>query len=96
MANVVVGYLLVAGGMRAGLQVLRGAVRGTGRLIEGDVRGAVSEVAAGVLAPVVGVYQEVGKLVGDTIVAAQGLTDDGEANLLAPDGAPSQRNGVTC
>jgi hypothetical protein len=49
-------YVVVAGTFTAGLQVARGVVRGAGKLIVGDTRGALAEVAAGAVAPVMSAY----------------------------------------
>lgn len=89
-------YLMVVGGFSAGLQVTRSVVRGAGRMLAGDPRGALFEAAAGVVAPVAQVYREVGKLTFDVMVAAQALTDDApDPDMLAPEAAwTHRRNGV--
>jgi hypothetical protein len=91
--QILAAYLVVAGGISASLQVARGMVRGTGRLLAGDPRGALGEVAGGLLAPAAQVYKEVGKRTIDVIVAAQALTNDTEEPT--PEGVwAQQRNGV--
>ena len=96
--HIFTAYLMVAGGISAGLQVTRGVVRGTGRMLAGDPRGAIAEVTAGVVAPAVQVYREIGKLTIDVLVAAQAITDDSPAADAMPseDAWTHQRNGVAC
>jgi hypothetical protein len=96
--HIFMAYLAVAGGISAGLQVSRGVVRGTGRMLAGDPKGALAEVTAGVVAPVAQVYREVGKLTIDVFVAAQALTEDSPAADAMPseDAWTHQRNGVAC
>jgi hypothetical protein len=51
MLGVLANYLMVAGGVAAGAQVARGVTRGVSRLLHGDPRGALVEVAGGLAAP---------------------------------------------
>jgi hypothetical protein len=93
--NILAAYLMVAGGISAGLQVTRGAVRGTGRLLAGDPKGALAEVTGGLLAPAATVYREVGKLTLDVISATQAITGGSDEERM-PEGMTHQRNGVPC
>jgi hypothetical protein len=96
--NILTGYLLVAGGLTAGLRVVRGVVRGACRALAGDARGALAEAAGGLIASAVGAYREAGLLVTDALDAAQALTDGGEPEAptaFPPLGARAgRRNGV--
>ena len=80
MAHFLAGYLAITGAISAGLQVARGVVRGVGRLIEGDPRGAVVEVAGGLVAPVRTVYNEACKLGADVFAVAGGIADDSDSS----------------
>jgi hypothetical protein len=71
--TILTGYFLSAGGLSAGLRVTRGLVRGTGRALAGDPRGALAEAAGGLIAPAVQVYREAGLLIADALSAAGGL-----------------------
>jgi hypothetical protein len=62
-------YLAVLGGVTAGTQVARGAVRGVGRLAQGDPRGAAAEVIGGLAAPVVSAVRQLEQLGVDVCVA---------------------------
>jgi hypothetical protein len=55
-------YAAVVGGFPAGVQMVRGIVRGAGKVIEGDVRGALTEAAGGFVAPVVSACSQVCRL----------------------------------
>ena len=95
--NILTGYLVIAGGLTAGLRVVRGVVRGTARALTGDARGALAEAAGGLVAPAVEAYREAGLLVTDALDAAQALTDGGDLETAAfpPRGAWAGRcNGV--
>jgi hypothetical protein len=94
--NILAAYLMVAGGISAGLQVTRGAVRGTGRLLAGDPKGALAEMTGGLLAPAAQVYREVGKLTIDVIVAAQALTGDDSEEEMTEGMRTHHHNGVPC
>ncbi len=54
----VLAYLAIAGGVSAGVQVIRGTVRGAGRVIQGEFRAALGEVVGGAVAPVVTAMQQ--------------------------------------
>jgi hypothetical protein len=87
MLNVFGLYLAVAGGVAAGAQVARGAVRGASRLVRGDPRGAAVEVAGGVAAPVVSAVHQLSRLGGDVCQAVASLTAEVRAKAR-PGGAP--------
>ncbi len=53
MIGLLTAYLAVVGGVAAGAQVGRGITRGVSRLLHGDPRGALAEVAGGLAAPAV-------------------------------------------
>src|ERR1700729_1566082 len=55
-------YLLAVGGGHPGAQVARGVVRGAGKLIDGEPRAALAEVAGGVVAPLVSAVSQFSKL----------------------------------
>ena len=69
--NVFVAYLVVAGGVTAGIQVGRGVVRGAGKLIDGEPKAALREVGAGLVAPVRSACDQVRSL-GDDVWATAG------------------------
>ena len=85
------GYLMVVGGVSAGLQVTRGVVRGAGRLLGGDARGALAEVAGGVAAPVRTVCHEACKLAADVFIAATAISGGGPAPVASPQAPARQR-----
>jgi hypothetical protein len=64
---------LVVGGVTAAAQVVRGVVRGAGRLIEGEPRSALAEAAAGLVAPVMAAYSQLCRLGEDVGRSAGGL-----------------------
>jgi hypothetical protein len=77
-----VSYVLVVGGFTASVQVIRGVVRGAGKLIEGEPKAALVEIAGGVMAPVASAVGQVYKL-GEEVcrtagVLAEGGEDEGE------------------
>ena len=82
--NILTGYLLVTGGLTGGLRVVRGVVRGAGRALAGDARGALAEAAGGLIAPGAQVSREARLLVTDALEAAQALTDGGEREESDP------------
>jgi hypothetical protein len=83
--SILTAYVVVAGTFTAGLQVARGVVRGAGKLIAGDTRGALAEVAAGAVAPVMSAYHQVCKLGEDVCRAAGALiTEDQDAQPITP------------
>jgi hypothetical protein len=67
-------YLAVLGGVTAGTQVARGAVRGVSRLAQGDPRGAAAEVIGGLVAPVVSAVRQLEQLGVDVCVSVAVLT----------------------
>jgi hypothetical protein len=67
-------YLAVIGGVTAGTQVARGAVRGVGRLAQGNPRGAAAEVIGGLVAPVVSAVRQFEQLGVDVCVSVAALT----------------------
>jgi hypothetical protein len=69
-------YLAVVGGVAAGAQVARGAVRGAARLAHGDGRGALVEVAGGLAAPVFSAVHELSRLAVEVCLSATALTTD--------------------
>jgi hypothetical protein len=85
-------YLAVVGGATAATQVARGAVRGAGRLAQGDPRGAAAEVIGGLVAPVVSAVRQLEQLGVDVCVSVAVLTSgrpdkaDGPAGREPPAG----------
>jgi hypothetical protein len=77
-------YVVVAGTFTAGVQVARGVVRGAGKLIAGDTRGALAEAAAGAVAPVMSVYDQVCKLGEDVCRAAGALVAQDDGQVATP------------
>ena len=73
MLQLLGAYLAVAGGVSAGAQVARGAVRGAGRLARGDGRGALVEVAGGLAAPVVSAVHQLSRLGAEVCQSATTL-----------------------
>jgi len=67
-------YAAVVGVFTAGVQMVRGIVRGAGKLIEGDVRGAFTEAAGGFVAPVVSACNQVCHLGEDVFQSAAALS----------------------
>ncbi len=59
MFGVLVKYLAVAGAVAGAAQVGRGVARGLSRVIRGDPRGALAEVAGGLAVPVVTAVSQV-------------------------------------
>jgi hypothetical protein len=84
MLHVFSRYLAVVGGVTAGTQVARGAVRGAGRLAQGDCRGATAEVIGGLVAPVVSAVHQLEQLGVDVCVSVAVLTSGRQEQ---PDGA---------
>jgi hypothetical protein len=68
--------LAVVGGIAAGAQVARGAVRGAALLARGDGRGALVEVAGGLAAPVVSAVHQLSQLAEEVCQSATALTAD--------------------
>ncbi len=79
-------YLVVTGGVSAGLQVTRGLVRATGQLLQGQPRAALGEALGGLAAPALRVYTEAARLGSDVWDAAWGLTVDGNEDLAVSGG----------
>ena len=77
MGQFFLAYLAVAGGISSGLQVVRGAVRGATKLIEGEPRAAVGEVLGGAVAPVASAVSQATHLVGDVLGAALAISNFG-------------------
>jgi hypothetical protein len=82
--NVIGIYLATVGGVAAGAQVARGAVGGAGRLARGDPRGALTELAGGVTAPVVSAVHQFSQLGADVCRSVAALTAEvrGQAGRL--------------
>ena len=78
MGQFFIAYLAVAGGISAGLQVVRGTVRGVTRLIEGEPRAAVGEVVGGVVAPVASAVHQATQLAADVFGAAMSIANVGQ------------------
>jgi hypothetical protein len=76
-------YVAVVGGFTAAMQVARGVVRGASKLIEGEPRAALTEVAGGLAAPLRSAFHQVCKLGEDVCHAASGLTDEEDAGTPA-------------
>src|SRR3954453_16271158 len=84
----VVNYLCFAGCVHASLQATRGLVRGVCRVMEGDPRAAMAEVAGGLVAPARSVVVEAAKLGVDVLACAAALCGEGEAEPLPPQPSP--------
>ena len=81
--NILTGYLLVTGGLTAGLRVVRGVARGAGRALAGDARGALAEAAGGLIAPAAQVCREARLLTADALEAAEALAYGAEQEAPA-------------
>ncbi len=79
-------YLVVTGGVSAGLQVTRGLVRATGQLLQGQPRAALGEALGGLAAPALRVYTEAVRLGGDVWDAAWGIAADGDESMAVSGG----------
>jgi hypothetical protein len=77
------GYLMLTGGVAAGLQVARGVVRGAGKLLKGEPQAALGEVVGGFLAPVQTIYVQGCRLVGDIAEVAGSIAGEKEDEVLA-------------
>jgi hypothetical protein len=88
MLHVIGIYLAVVGGAAAGAQVARGAVRGAGRLVRGDPRGALTEVAGGLAAPVVSAVHQFSRLGSGVCQSAAALNAEVRHMTTRPDAAP--------
>jgi len=67
-------YLAVVGTFTASTQAMRGVVRGVGKLIEGQPREALGEVAGGLAAPLKTAFNQVCHLGEDICRTARVLT----------------------
>ena len=76
-------YAMVVGGFTAGVQMVRGVVRGAGKLIEGDPRGAVTEVAGGLVSPLVSACSQLCHLGADVCRSAAALSVGSEEESWA-------------
>jgi hypothetical protein len=83
MLQLLGAYLAVAGGVSAGAQVARVAVRGAGRLARGDTRGALAEVAGGLTAPVVSAVHQLSRLGAEVCQSATALTAEARHQFAA-------------
>jgi len=81
MLNFLAAYLAVVGGATAGLQAARGVVRGVGKLIEGEPRQALAEVAGGLLAPVVAFVHQATRLGAEVCEVAGVLGSEGQPGV---------------
>ena len=79
MSSIFVGYLAVTGGITAGLQVARGLVRASARVVEGDRKAALAEAVGGFVAPVTTALAQGLCLGHDALAAARALV--GEPDL---------------
>jgi len=79
----------VVGGFTAGVQMVRGIVRGAGKLIEGDVQGALTEAAGGFVAPVVSACNQVCRLGEDVFQSAAALSGGKEQENWEGVGQPA-------
>jgi hypothetical protein len=87
MIGLLVKYLTLSGGAAAGTQVARGVVRGTKRLVRGDARGALAEVAGGLGSPLVAAVNQLSQLGGEVCRSASALTAGAQAKA-GPAAAP--------
>jgi hypothetical protein len=84
MFGMLTAYLLVVGGATAGVQAARGVVRGVGKLVQGEPREALAEVAGGLAAPVVSLVHQAAQLGGEVCLVAAALSDDGGLGDVQP------------
>jgi len=82
-------YAALVGGFTAGVQMVRGFVRGAAKLIEGDVRGALAEAAGGFLAPVTSACNQVCRLGEDVFQSAAALSGGKEEESWEGVGQPA-------
>ena len=78
MGQFFLAYLAIAGGISGGLQVVRGAVRGATKLIEGEPRAAVGEVLGGAVARGASAVNQATQLAGDVLGAALAISNFGQ------------------
>ena len=81
MLNLLAAYMVIVGGATAGLQAARGVVRGVGKLVEGEPRKALAEVAGGLAAPFVSLVCHATQLVAEVFEVAGVLGDDGQPGV---------------
>jgi hypothetical protein len=87
--HLVTFYLVFAGSLTATTQAARGVIRGVGKLIEGQPRAALGEVAGGLLAPAKSAYTQVCRLGEDVCRTVSALSaDDEEQEALSRPEAP--------
>jgi hypothetical protein len=90
--EIIWGYFVVTGTVAAALQAARGLVRGCAKLLQGDGRGAVAEVAGGLVAPACRAANEAGKLAQDALACAWAIAADSEKEKTQPCPAPRGAN----
>jgi hypothetical protein len=66
-------YVFVAGSLSASAQIARGLVRGAGKLVQGDPKGALVEAAGGVIAPATSAVSQLFKLGSEVFEVASNL-----------------------
>jgi len=76
-------YLAVVGTFTASTQAMRGVVRGVGKLIEGQPREALGEVAGGLAAPLRTAFTQICHLGEDVCRTARALPLEEEDELEA-------------
>jgi hypothetical protein len=86
-------YLMAVGGFTAGVQVVRGVVRGAGKLIEGEPRTALAEMAGGMVAPLFSAYVQVCQLGEDVWRSVGALTESGDEERKEIPGRPAPQPG---
>jgi hypothetical protein len=79
-----VSYVLIVGGLTASVQVVRGVVRGAGKLIEGEPKAALVEIAGGVMAPVASAVGQVCQLGEDVCRTAAAIAASGKDSEAFP------------
>jgi hypothetical protein len=84
MIGLLVKYLAFSGGATAGTQVARGVVRGAKRLVRGDARGALAEVAGGLGSPLVAAMNQLSQLGSEVCRSASALTAGTKPKSDAP------------
>jgi len=81
MFGMIAAYMVIVGGATAGLEVARGMVRGVGKLIEGEPRQALAEVAGGLAAPFLSLVHQATQLGAEVCQVAGVLGADGESDV---------------
>jgi hypothetical protein len=82
--EIIWGYFIMTGTAAALLQAARGLVRGCAKLMQGDSKAAVAEVAGGLVAPACKVADEAGKLAQDALACAWAIASDNEKEKAQP------------